>query len=198
MCSRIATFKVVNKSDKNLARIDIPEDNGIMIDQAALKQFQDAGGKITTCPPCNTIYRPPETNRKAKRPECSDNAICSPCKNNGQCKALCPPLQWIDGNVQRRERFITKEMLNTPQADYNEVCHELSDNKQFPITLTDIQAISDIRHRAICSMLMVQIPKREIARLLQLSRTQLYRIIHTMLHRNYPLSLKKSDVSLIP
>jgi hypothetical protein len=83
-------------------------------------------------------------------------------------------------------------MLLREQGNYNEVLHDLAENKQFPITLADITAIKDIRTRAICALLMVRIPKRQIARLMHLSRTTFYRIIIKMVHRKLPLSLKKS------
>ena len=158
-----------------------------------IQEYIDSGHEITKCPPCVTLERSAATKRVWHAPKNGhDKEICSDCGNKGRCEKPCSPLKWIDGNVPRKENFITERMLMYAQEDYKDALAELAENKRFPITLTDIQAIKDTRSRAICALLMVKVPKRRIAKLLNISRTHLYRIIMQMLHSKMPLSLKKS------
>ncbi len=106
--------------------------------------------------------------------------ICKSCRNRTDCKTPCPPVQWIDGNVSRREPLMSDMSIDsdhTPAAarDYNAVIADLLRARTQDID--NIRAIKDTRIRAIASMLAVNLSRQDIAELLSMSYRQLARII---------------------
>jgi hypothetical protein len=156
--------------------------------------------KVTICPPCETLSRPQPRKKIWHAPQNGhDKEICAGCKNKGRCESPCSPLNWIDGNVPRRENFINEAMLKFNHPDYKDVLYDLSCHKNPQDRREDIKQITDIRIRAICAMLAVDIPKAEIASLLSISRVHLYRLLRPMLHpkKNEPETISQEYKNLM-
>uniref|UniRef100_A0A6M3J470 Uncharacterized protein n=1 Tax=viral metagenome TaxID=1070528 RepID=A0A6M3J470_9ZZZZ len=107
-----------------------------------------------------------------------DKMICADCRNRGACFHPCAPLTWIDGNVPRRENFIHSKMLDYEQRDYKTVLYDLQCHHSPTDRIEQIGEIADIRIRAVCAMLAVDIPKANIADLLHISIRHLHHICH--------------------
>jgi hypothetical protein len=153
------------------------------MEKQAVEGYIQAGGKINQCPPCDTLYRKPQKQKIWHAPQNGhDKEICKDCENKGRCEKPCIPLEWIDGNVERKEIFINERMLQYEHPDYKTIIYDLSNHKTPPNRLEEIIEIQNTTHRAICALMMARIPKKKIAMILNMSRTQLYRIIRTMLH----------------
>jgi len=144
----------------------------------AIDSFIQNGGKIEHCPPCETFQYDKPKSRVWHAPKNGhDKEICAECKNKGRCEDPCSPLEWIDGNVPRRENFINERMLQFAQPDYKTIIYDLAQHHDPPDRQEEITAIKGIRVRAICAMMAVKISKQEITELLSITRMQLHRII---------------------
>ena len=152
------------------------------------------GGKINQCPPQDQF--PVELPPKKKTWQCPqeghDKEICKHCKNRGRCEFLCAPLEWIDGDVPRRENFINEIMFKFERQDYNTALYDLSQHKTPPNRQEEIAIIPDIQTRAILSMMSVRISKRQIASLLHVSRMTITRLLRPM------IPPKRHNKSIIP
>jgi hypothetical protein len=148
-----------------------------------IQVFIKNGGTIKQCPPCETLYREKPKVRVWHAPRNGhDRVICKDCENKGRCESPCFPLVWIDGNVERKEILLNELMLQYEHPDYKAILHDLSRHHDPPNRLEEIIEIQNVTHRAVCALMMARIPKAQIATLMKISRTQLYRIIQAMLH----------------
>jgi hypothetical protein len=109
--------------------------------------------------------------------------ICLKCCNRKSCRGLCPPLQWVNGRVEGKERLLS-DIIGSSQdliyQDYKEVISELADDREEREKwklgkISDILEISDFMPRAIAALLFFEIPKNNICKLLKISRTHFYR-----------------------
>jgi hypothetical protein len=145
------------------------------------------GIKITICPPCDSFPTEKPKKKVWNAPRNGhDKELCAGCDNKGMCEYLCAPLKWIDGDIPRRENFINQRMLQYEHPDYKTIIYDLSRHHNPPDRHEEIEAIKDMQIRAICAMLSFKIPKTQISTLLHISRTQLHRIIKSMLHPKQP------------
>lgn len=113
--------------------------------------------------------------------------VCNFCPLLNTCKSndLCAPLLWIDGNVKRREpliRDLAKSSGEFEYSNYNEVLSELitdagQKSKAAINRIKAILLIQDYRLRGIGAMMLFNVRKEEICRLLNISISQLNRII---------------------
>lgn len=91
------------------------------------------------------------------------------------CKTPCLPVEiYANGNVGSKEPlFLDLCTDGEVTKDYNSVLSEVIEDHE--IDFDRICFIQPYKIRAIAAMLYVDIPKTEIARLLRISRTTLYR-----------------------
>jgi len=102
--------------------------------------------------------------------------LCEYCPKKKSCSpGPCFFLSRINGNAESKEVLISdlcdKEM---EFKDYKESLAELIEDRE--IAFSKINTIQPYKIRAIAAMLYVDIPKAEVARLLRISRTTLYRV----------------------
>lgn len=113
--------------------------------------------------------------------------VCKFCPLLNTCKSkdLCAPLSWVDGNLKRKEpliRDLSKASIDFEYSNYNEVLSELimdagQKSKAAINRIKAILLIQDYRLRGIGAMMLFNVSKEEICRLLNISISQLNRII---------------------
>jgi hypothetical protein len=107
-----------------------------------------------------------------------DKAICKPCKNKSLCDPPCEPLRWVNGKEALREKLLSEPLDDHFELiDYNSVLADLSHGFTSDSMMKSIIGIRNFKLRLIFAGLAVGIPRQEIAVLLTISRTQLYRIL---------------------
>lgn len=109
--------------------------------------------------------------------------ICNFCKIAANCKTkdVCAPLDWIDGNKSRKEPLIRDLSQSTGDfeySDYNTVLAELIEDKKYKTEtgiekIKQILLIQDYRTRGIGAMLLFNIPRVDIARILHITEGRL-------------------------
>lgn len=110
------------------------------------------------------------------------DACCSLCAKELRkvchtVKPVCAPLTWVDGNKPCKEKLyldMKKSSCGLEYRDYNKVLAEHIKDSGYSIE--QLLAL-DYRTRAIGAMLLAQIPKLEICKLLNLSKSQANRIL---------------------
>ena len=102
--------------------------------------------------------------------------ICKPCPNRKACKGLCPPLQWVNGNVARKEPLLKHSIDSMKAQDYKPLLSDLIRSRQED-RIDEIRCVDDITIRAIAAMCYADISMSDIIGLMTLSRTAIYQKI---------------------
>ncbi len=104
--------------------------------------------------------------------------ICQQCTDKAHCSSLCNGIDILaNGNVKCSEILLSDPYDDHhSNTDYNQILAEIQSGK--PITIEEIRTIEDMRVRMIATALHAQIPVKDIAELLNLSKRHIYRLIH--------------------
>lgn len=123
----------------------------------------------------NDLWKPPEGNAKPKPAPKSapHDPICNGCQNQGTCSGLCPPMQWINGNVGLREALLDDPV--EPSSDYNLILAEGIETHRQEYSEA-IANETDLRKKCIGVLLEADFRITEIARVMKLTRRTIYRI----------------------
>jgi len=143
-----------------------------------LDAYLSRGGTITKCPEAHK----PLTNGKRKEPRKDKDELCKQCPNRKSCKGPCPPIRWIDGNVELQEKILSDPCDDRHCAEnYNTVLAQIIDkvNQNNNNIILQIRSIRNERIRVIASLLHADIPVRRISTYVRLSKSQIYRLIGT-------------------
>lgn len=106
--------------------------------------------------------------------------ICAMCKNRETCKSPCPPMQWVNGNIQTKEVIVADLSGEAyPYDDYNAVISQIISHNQASdaSNIELIRSIKNKRRRAILALRHADIPVSDISLLLRISRRHLHRLI---------------------
>lgn len=105
--------------------------------------------------------------------------ICKPCPNRKSCKGLCPPLQWVNGNVERREPLLKYSLDKVKARDYKPLLHDLIRSRQVD-RIEEIRGIQDVITRAIAGMLYALVSVDEIAGIMSVTRSAVYQRVRAL------------------
>ena len=105
--------------------------------------------------------------------------ICKPCPNRKACKGLCPPLQWVNGNVARKEPLLKYSIDAVKAQDYKPLLSDLIRSRQID-RIEEIREIQDTTTRAIAGMIYALVSVEDIAGLIELSRTTIYQRVKAL------------------
>lgn len=106
---------------------------------------------------------------------------CTECPARIKCVKLCDKMErYVNGNKPLKETLVNREADYIPQSDYNNVIHELMQDKQTRDIerLEAIRLIPDHRRRLILSALLVGIPQEKVAQICNTSQTAISLIYH--------------------
>jgi hypothetical protein len=160
---------------------------------AAIQDYLNKGGKITVCPPADKPVKS-KIKQEPKIPTNGhDKEICAACPNRGACMYPCEPLHWINGNVPLKERYLSEPIEEYDIPDYKAILYDLSKTVSPEDRINEIKKLRNFRVRAICAMLTVDIPTANIAALLHISRTHLYRTLTKAVHADIQVTLKTCE-----
>ena len=130
----------------------------------------------------NQLWQPNDTDKSKRKIKIKkiDDELCQGCPNNNKkqptCKGLCPPMRFINGNVQSREVLLTD--INTKEMeyrDYKDDLIEMIENRQARVNRAI--DIPEVRQRAISILLLAGITQKDISNLFSMSYRQSNRIV---------------------
>jgi hypothetical protein len=142
-----------------------------------LQEYLDRGGTITQCPAVETLEPCP---KKKGRKQKERNELCDPCPNRKNCNGLCPPMAWINGNVELKEKILSNPYDDRHiTEDYNAVLARIIDrvNQNNNNIILQIRAIKDDRTKAIAALLHADFPVRQVAAFVRVSKSSIYRLL---------------------
>jgi hypothetical protein len=138
----------------------------------------------------NRLWNPEHEHEQRKRkptPKTPSDPLCATCPNkiikyidNGiekemPCRGLCPPMQWIDGNVASKETLMTDINAHDMEyRDYKDDLVEMMEHRQHRINTA--LTIPIVKHRAIAILLLSGITQKDISTLFRMSIKQINRI----------------------
>lgn len=101
------------------------------------------------------------------------------CINYDICKGPCNPAEWINGNGRTVESLAEPHLLESvPQCSYNDSVYEMYMDKQMRDgeRIEAIRGIKPVKTRAVYAMTFAEITQADIASLLRVSVSTVYRI----------------------
>ncbi len=107
------------------------------------------------------------------------------CKHYENCNCLCGALEYLFKRSEKPTEYILKdpETVNHISSNYNNTLHDYMLARRKRINyISRIRFIEDERQRAVLAMFHAGIPIARIAKLIKLSRMQVYNIAKKTLH----------------
>lgn len=105
--------------------------------------------------------------------------ICKYCEGlkSKKCTWVCPLITHVNGKNPLKEGLALDlhKSLEIEYQNVNEIIHELMENRR--MAYETISLIPDYRERLICAGIWVGISKRDLGKLLNISKRRIYQII---------------------
>jgi hypothetical protein len=109
---------------------------------------------------------------------------CRSCQHYTYCKRPCPCADIIaDGNTPQREPHISSIIIERlDNQDYNAILSDMIEDRRNrdANAIEDIRTIPDMRIRLIAAAILVHIPQRNIAKLINHSQGRISQLYQTI------------------